>query len=143
MAKINFNAMKRPEPETETRTFTDDLQPGAELVVTFLSRADFPEGLDIQALSEEWIARFAAPSSLPLAAADGSAIKVSPKLCQVIATIQVLSQGDLEGRYTFEEWVIASACMPTAFEGVVTFAEEIMTRARIRRPLEKPEIPND
>lgn len=128
MSKLNPFTMQRPKPVSETRTFTDPLQPGADLTLTLMARADIGELLRVQALTDQYSKEYADAMSVPLQV-GGQDIEITPGLCAVIATIQALEQPTDGQRYSFEEWAALSVVMPTAMGEVIVWTRDLMREA--------------
>lgn len=128
MAKLDFAQLSRPEAVTEERTFTDPLQPGAELTLRFSARPDY--GLQMLAAEkgQEYAQKFAlgvakTPAPFPL---GGDVVTISRALCLAIGGLMVLQRGET---YNFNEWVACSALMPNAFADVCDWANSLLSRA--------------
>lgn len=130
MAKINPFALNRPEDRFETKTFTDDLNPGVELT---LALRGSPEAPFISALNEKaqkYIRDYidgrngGPPGVLPLV--KGRPICPTAEVCRAAAYIEGMQsdQDDAE-RYTFVELLALSVTMPSAFMEAFVWASEL------------------
>lgn len=146
MARPNPLSLKRPDSVSETRTFTDALQPGIEFSFSFTARARaaFLETRDskLSELKTRFITGDAENEMPPedVFLSDGNPALITPEITAIIATLMCLEAAGAEEAkvrgeahetpYRFDEWVALSECAPSVFESVTEWAQELMLRAR-------------
>jgi len=130
MPKANIYALKRPySVVTETKTFTDPLQPGVEITLTLrgLTPAETFAALDFgQSMMSEYCGRDGKPPERALPAIDGKIPVPSSSMCLLLSNICYAQAGDVEDRYTFEELVGIAETMPNAFALIQRWSESLL-----------------
>lgn len=130
MAKANIYALKRPYSSvTETKTFTDPLQPGVEITLTLrgLTPAETFAALDFgQSMMAEYCSQDGNPPARTLPAIDGKIPVPSSTLCLVAAKICYSQAGLEEDRYTFEEIIGIAEAMPNSFGQIQTWLDSLL-----------------
>jgi hypothetical protein len=121
---VNPWALKRPQARTETKTFTDPLQPGVELRLTFRELLD--AGLRLQAsqtgdeLCADYLALDGQPPKRLFASPDGQPVELNAALLNNIGAfmvMQVPEAGQLP--MTLADWLGWAVMCPNLFIAVV------------------------
>ena len=132
MARLNPFSLPRPSLAFGMKTFTDPLQPAAEVTLCVQVGAGISWDLRRDALAQTFVERHVEgtaegqppiPVMLPTGNLLGSPmapVPVTGMLCTVIATL-MLAEADAKAPepFSFEEWVALSEAMPTAFKEIV------------------------
>ena len=143
-------ALTRPEPVTETRTFTDFRQPGKKLTLTFRAEADYSVVLRVHRLAARYVGDFITGRAgkgnqrtrVPLRMVGNRAIDADEDLFYQIACLETLQHGPK--RYDVFQWAALSVTMPTAFGEIVAWAGEMMEQSAAKPDGEAgAELPND
>lgn len=143
MPKINTATLPRPAAIIETRIFTDDRVPGAELTVTLKASAEFGDMLDVTDLGERLVHNYAQNTSPPVSLGKKK-IKITPALCMAIATIMTMQQGGPDECYEAEDWFRISVAMPAAMSQIYLWASDLLKRTSTVEKDDdgKPQVPN-
>lgn len=129
--RVNPRALSRPPAFTQTRTFTDPEQPGQELTLTLrpLNFAELCQTNETAApLVEEWTGpKGQAVGGYPVQ--GGPPVPVTPALLSMLVMLegmQVPQSG--EEPYTWEDLLILSVTMPTAWTALTKWLNEVQER---------------
>lgn len=146
MPKLNPFSLKRTTSVTDTKTFTDPLQEGSELVLTFcispsagsdnLRDEKTREFVNQYALGDYEYQKSNGEKGEPPAIlfAGDEKIIITPQLCAVIADLTISEEAAKtaggDDAYSFHEWAVLSRDMPNAFDKVLAWHDELMKRAK-------------
>jgi hypothetical protein len=143
MPKLDIRTLPLPETVRETKTFTDPLQPGAELTLTLELTPDYSQVIRARAHADKRAKERGEGAVVPVA---GRAIQPISELCRAIGLIEsVECPADPKDRYSFEEWVGISYLMPNAFADIVAWSNTLLDKAFSGQKdlMGGPSIPND
>lgn len=134
---MQFNpfSLNRPDVLIETKTFTDKVNPEAELTLTLRAENDAAVDFQEREKSQEYIRDFVVGRDdgppAPLPPVGGRAVKVTRTLCGVVATLESMQvPGEEEEPFSFSEWCALSVVMPSAFREIDDWAADLRERAR-------------
>jgi hypothetical protein len=140
MPKVDFSAMRRLHGVRETKTFNDSHWPGQPVTVTLESKPGTATQLSIQAYAQQLQDRFLAPGAMGVFIGDPEdriEARITPEICQVIATVQIHDVTPVADKYDFEDYVKMAELMPDAFAELVVWAQSMIGQTA------QGEIPND
>lgn len=130
MAKVDPFKLKRPAKRRETRSFTDPMQPGEEIVLTLQSL----DAAELAVASEEakeqietWVTgnRDRPASQFPFV--DRLPVQMTETLCTACSILfRMQAPEDPADRYSWNDLVALSVTMPTAWGRVMEWMQEIL-----------------
>lgn len=139
MPKIDPFKKKRLRGVSETNTFTDPNWPEDQITLTLESKPGTATQLNIATYAGELEERFLAKNAMEVFIGvddDKAAARITPEICQVIATIQTLDVTPTADRYQFEDWVAIAELYPTAFAEIVLWAQRMLGKT------DRDDVPN-
>lgn len=138
--KIDPFKRRRLRGVTETKTFIDPSWPDDPITVTLASKPGTATQLSIATHAEAMVERFLAPGAMEVFIGeddDKAPARITPEICQVIATVQILDVTPAADKYQFEEWVAIAELFPDAFAEIVIWARRLLGKT------DRDDVPND